>query len=39
MQCTAVLEAPVQFYFHAMTVDRMVRFGGVDDIDNNTKIN
>ena len=37
MQCTAV-----QFYFHAMTVSeevRMVRFGGVDDIDNNTRIN
>ena len=35
-------ELPVPVYFHAMTVSeegRMVMFGGVDDIDNNTRTN
>ena len=35
-------ELPVPVYFHAMTVSqegRMVMFGGVDDIENNTRTN
>ena len=36
------LELPVPVYFHAMTLSeegRMVMFGGVDDIENNTRTN